>query len=73
MSRDLLICSGGISSSSRGRFGSSVTEFSTKLIDCSLLVFMGNALPPRDTDEDEDDEDEEEADEAPIVREPDED
>ncbi len=46
-------------------------EFSTKLIDCSLLVFMGNALPPRDTDED--DEDEEEADEAPIVREPDED
>ena len=51
-------------------------EFSTKLIDCSLFVIMGNALPPRDPDDDEDgdeDEDEEEADEAPVVREPDED
>jgi hypothetical protein len=37
---------------------------------------MGNAMPPRDPDEDEADEDEEEedrADEPPVVREPDED
>ena len=39
---------------------------------------MGNTMPPRDPDEDEEDEDEDEeeedrADEAPIVREPDED
>jgi hypothetical protein len=51
-------------------------EFSTKSIDCSLFVIIGNARPPRDPDEDEDDdddEDEEEAEEAPVVREPDED
>jgi hypothetical protein len=52
-------------------------EFSTKLINLSPFVIMGNAMPPRDPDEDEeDDEDEEEedhADEPPVVREPDED
>jgi hypothetical protein len=52
-------------------------EFSTRLIDWSPLVIMGNAIPPRDPDEDEDDEEEEEeedqADEPPVVREPDED
>jgi hypothetical protein len=52
-------------------------EFSTRLIDWSPLVIMGNTLPPRDPDEDEDeDEDDEEddtADEPPVVREPDED
>ena len=52
-------------------------EFSTRLIDWSPFVTMGNT-PPRDPDEDEEDEDEEEeeddrADEPPIVREPDED
>jgi hypothetical protein len=54
-------------------------EFSTRLIDWSLFVIMGNTMPPRDPDEDEEDEDEEEdeeedrADESPVVREPDED
>ena len=54
-------------------------EFSTRLIDWSPFVIMGNnTVPPRDPDEDEEDEDEEEeeddrADEPPIVREPDED
>ena len=51
-------------------------EFSTKLIDRSPFVIMGNTMPPRDPDEDEEDEDEEEedsADEPPVVREPDED
>jgi hypothetical protein len=51
-------------------------EFSTKLIDRTLFVIMGNTMPPRDPDEDEEDEDEEEedrADEPPVVREPDED
>ena len=55
-------------------------EFSTRLIDWSPFVIMGNTLPPRDPDEDETDEDEEEeeeeedrADEPPVVREPDED
>jgi hypothetical protein len=53
-------------------------EFSTRLIDWSPFVIMGNAMPPRDPDEDEEDEDEEEedeedrADEPPVVREPDE-
>ncbi len=50
--------------------------FSTRLIDWSPLVIMGNAMPPRDPDEDEEDEDEEEddrADEPPVVRAPDED
>jgi hypothetical protein len=52
-------------------------EFSTKLINRSPLVTMGNTVPPRDPDEDEEDEDDEEdddnADEPPVVREPDED
>ena len=53
-------------------------EFSTRLIDWSPLVIMGNMMPPRDPDEDEEDEDEEEEeedrdDEPPVVREPDED
>ena len=53
-------------------------EFSTRLIDWTPFVIMGNPMPPRDPDEDEEDEDEEEeeenrADEPPVVREPDED
>jgi hypothetical protein len=51
-------------------------EFSTRLIDWSHFVIMGNTMPPRDPDEDEEGEDEEEeerADEPPVVREPDED
>jgi hypothetical protein len=54
-------------------------EFSTRLIDWSPSVIMGNTMPPRDPNEDEEDEDEEEddekedrADEPPVVREPDE-
>ena len=54
---------------------------SSRLIDWSPFVIMGNTMPPRDPDEDEEDEDEEEeeeeeedrADEPPVVREPDED
>jgi hypothetical protein len=49
-------------------------EFSTRSIDWSPFVLMGNTMPPRDPDEDEEDEDEEDrADEPPVVREPDED
>ena len=49
-------------------------EFSTRLIDRSPFVIMGNTMPPRDPEEDEEDEEEEErADEPPVVREPDED
>jgi hypothetical protein len=53
-------------------------ESSTRLIDWSPFVIMGNTTPPRDPDEDDEDEDEEEeeenrADEPPVVREPDED
>ena len=52
-------------------------EFSTRLIDWSPFVIMGNTMPPRDPDEDEEDEEDEEeedrADEPPVVREPDED
>jgi hypothetical protein len=54
-------------------------EFSTRLIDWSPFVIMGDTSPPRDPDDDEEDEDEEEedeedrADEPPVVREPDED
>jgi hypothetical protein len=50
-------------------------KFSTRLIDWSPFVIMGNTMPPRDPDEDEEDEDEEEdrADEPPVVREPDDD
>ena len=53
-------------------------DFSTGLIDRDLFEIMGNAMPPRDPDEDGEDEDEEEededdrADEPPVVREPDE-
>ena len=48
---------------------------SSRLIDWSPFVIMGNTMPPRDPDEDEEDEDEEEdrADESLVVREPDED
>jgi hypothetical protein len=52
-------------------------EFSSRLIDWSPFVFMGNMMPPRDSDEDEEDEEEEDeeyrAGEPPVVREPDED
>ncbi|SIO52203.1 hypothetical protein SAMN05443247_07173 [Bradyrhizobium erythrophlei] len=53
-------------------------EFSTRLIDWSPFVIMGNTMPPRDPDEDEEDEEEEEEDEdhpdePPVVREPGED
>ena len=53
-------------------------EFSTRWIDWSPFVIMGNTMPPRDPDEDDEDEEEEEeeedgADEPPVVREPDED
>ena len=52
-------------------------EFSSRLVDWSLFVIMGNTMPPRDPDEDgedeEKDEEEDHADEPPIVREPDED
>ena len=44
-------------------------EFSTRLIDWSPFVIMGNTVPPRVPDEDEEDN----ADEPPVVREPDED
>jgi hypothetical protein len=49
-------------------------EVSTRLIDWSPFVIMGNTMPPRDPDEDEADEEEEQedADEPPVVREPDE-
>ena len=47
-------------------------EFSTRLIDWSPFVIMGNTVPPRVPDEDEED-DEDNADEPPVVREPDED
>ena len=48
-------------------------EFSTRLIDWSPFVIMGNTMPPRDPDEDEDDEEDDTADEAPVVHEPDDD
>jgi hypothetical protein len=50
-------------------------ECSTRLIDWSPFVIIGNTVPPRDPDEDEEDEDEDEdeEDEPPVVREPDED
>ena len=34
-------------------------ELSTRLIDWSPFVIMGNTMPPRDPNEDEEDEDEE--------------
>jgi hypothetical protein len=48
-------------------------ESSTRLIDWSPFVIMGNTMPPRDPDEDDEEEEENRADEPPIVREPDED
>ena len=47
-------------------------EFTTRLIDRSPFVIMGNTMPPRDPDEDDEDDDDEEdrADEPPVVREP---
>jgi hypothetical protein len=53
-------------------------DFSTRLIDWSPFLIMGDTVPPRvpdeDEEEEEDGEDEEEnADEPPVVREPDED
>jgi hypothetical protein len=51
-------------------------EFFTRLTDGCPFAIMGNSMPPRDPDEDEedeDDDDEDAADEAPVVREPDED
>ena len=52
-------------------------EFSTRLIDRSPFVIMGNTMPPRDPSEDDEDEEEEDeedrGDEPPVVREPDED
>ena len=53
-------------------------DFSTRLIDSSPFVIMGNTVPPQVPDEDEVDEEDEEdeednADEPPVVREPDED
>jgi hypothetical protein len=50
-------------------------EFSTRLLDWSPFVIMGNAMPPRDPDEEdeEEEEQEDEVDEPPVVREPDED
>ena len=51
-------------------------EFFTGLIDRGPFVIMGNAMPPRDPNEDEDEEDEDEedrGDEPAVVREPDED
>jgi hypothetical protein len=51
-------------------------EFSTRLIDWSPFVIMGNTMPPRDPEEDEEEEEEDEddederADEPPVVREP---
>jgi len=51
-------------------------ELSTRLIDWSPFVIMGNTTPPRDPNEEEEDaEDEAEedrGDEPPVVREPDE-
>ena len=51
---------------------------SARVSDWSPFAFLGNAMPPRDPDEDEEDKDEDEEDEdrddePPVVREPDED
>ena len=46
-------------------------EFSTRLIDWSPFVIMGNTMPPRDPDEDEEDEEDEDEEEkrtAPTNR-----
>ena len=52
---------------------------STRLIDWSPFMIIGNMIPPRDPDEGDEDEDEDgeekedRPDEPPVVREPDED
>jgi len=48
-------------------------DFSTRLIDWSPFMIMGNTMPPRDPDDENEDEEEEEeeedrADEPPVVR-----
>jgi hypothetical protein len=48
-------------------------ELSTRSIDWSPFVIMGNKMPPRDPDDEEDENEEDRADEPPVVREPDED
>jgi hypothetical protein len=53
-------------------------DFSTWLVDWSLVTIMVNAMPPRDPNDDddedeEDEEDEEQDDEPAVVREPDDD
>ena len=45
-------------------------EFSTRLIDWSPFVIMGNTVPPRDPEEEDEDE-EDRADEPPVMLEPD--
>jgi hypothetical protein len=48
-------------------------EFSTRLIDWSPFVIMGNTMPPRDPEDEEEEDEDDRADEPPVVREPDED
>ncbi|MEH2502485.1 MULTISPECIES: hypothetical protein [unclassified Bradyrhizobium] len=55
-------------------------EPSARLIDWNSFVIVGNTMPPRDPEDEDDEEEEEEdeeeeegADEAPVIREPDED
>ena len=52
-------------------------KLSTRSIDWSSFLIMGNTVPPRDPDDEEEDEedkeDEDNADEPPVVCEPDED
>ena len=43
-------------------------EFSTRLIDWSPFVIMGNTVPPRVPDEDEEDEEDEEEETTPTNR-----
>jgi len=46
-------------------------NFSTWLVDLSLVT--GNTMPPRDPDDDDEEEDDDEPDEEPpVIREPDE-
>ena len=45
-------------------------EFSTRLIDWSPFVIMGNTVPPRDPDENDEDEDEEDGEEEDHADEP---
>jgi hypothetical protein len=55
-----------------------IPEVVAARIDWRVFAIMGDAMPPRDPDDDDEDEDEEDdeedqTDEAPVVREPDED